>query len=286
MKNATIQAMIAEILTGQEAQRRGVSVAALFAKEVAGISLEPGEVDAAYVSARRQFGLTPEFEARQQLRENLLRRKRSETYQKLVEGLRAAADIRIFLASPTVDIPVNARTDAIAGPATALVTIIEFADFECVYCRQSQEALKRLLRDYPHDVRLVFRHFPLQTHKTALRAATASVCAQQQGRFWEYHNRLFSTQPPFSDELLGEIGVSIGMDRQGFFECLQSRDPLETVNEHLRAGERAGVVSTPTFVVNGQVLRGALPYEQWKSILDQRLRQPRESVRAEGGANK
>jgi len=277
LKSAALQALITEVLLQQEAAKRGLSVEELVAQLAPPPRIEAAELQAAYETSRRQTGHLSEFEAKEQITEHLLRRKRTEAYRNLGERLRSGAQVEVVLPTPKLNIPLDTETDATLGPPTARVTIVEFADFECAFCRQSQEALTRVLRQYRNNVRLVFKHFPLPTHKTARRAALASLCAQEGGRFWEYHDGLFLIQPPFTTEKLAGIAEELGLDRQEFLTCLESNKHAQTVDQHIRLAERALIVSTPTFVVNGQVFRGALTYERWKSILDPELHAPRDT---------
>lgn len=273
LKNSALQALIGEVLIEQEAARRGTSVNDLIAEIVTRAQVDPTEIAAAWGNSRAQLIGVPEFEAKEQIRENLTRRRRAEAYRNFIEGLRKSAQVQIFLEPATgVRVAVDPRTDAVRGPEGALVTIIEFSDFECPYSRNAQGALERLVRENPDKLRLVFKHFPLPSHQSAFLAARASLCAQEQGRFWQYHDALFLETPPFSSHSLEMLAARLGLDRGRFVGCLKTNRHSETVYQHVRTGQAAGVSGTPTFVVNGQLYRGALTHDEWSSIVQQQLR--------------
>lgn len=146
------------------------------------------------------------------------------------------------------------------GPADAPVTIVEFSDFECPYCRQTADQLRTLRRKYPRDVAVVYRHFPLPYHSKAVTAARASLCASRQGRFEAYHDAIFANQ-----DSLGSIGwarlaeAAAVPDLAAFRSCVDRTDPVPQIERDLKAGKRLGVSATPTFLVNDQLIQGAPP---------------------------
>lgn len=145
------------------------------------------------------------------------------------------------------------------GPANAKVTIVEFSDFECPFCGSFHRDMYQLLKDrYQDKVRFVYKDFPLQQHPNALPAALASHCADEQGKFWEYHDVLFASQFDLSEQALinyaGKVGVP---DQAKFTDCLKTRKYVQTVQNSLNYGISKFVDATPTFFINGNILRGA-----------------------------
>jgi protein-disulfide isomerase/uncharacterized membrane protein len=148
------------------------------------------------------------------------------------------------------------------------VVIVEFSDFECPHCARAHRDLKRVLPRFGSDVQVVFRHFPLSkscnpavtgsAHRYACLAASASECAAQQDRFWEYQDLLFENQSALDRDNLVKYAERIGLDRARFLTCLDSDAPRDAVRDDVAAAEKLGVSSTPTFFLNGRVLRGAL----------------------------
>lgn len=159
------------------------------------------------------------------------------------------------------------------GPADAPVTIIEWSDYECPYCKRAQEVLLRLQGEFPDTVRLVLKDFPLRSHPAAMPAANAARCAGAQGRYWEYHDLLFVAQPDFSRDHLIGYARRLGLDVEPFQECLDGGRFLDAVRADQREGVQAGVRATPTFFINQRKIEGALPLEEFRAAIKQALRE-------------
>jgi protein-disulfide isomerase len=121
-------------------------------------------------------------------------------------------------------------------------------------------------------VRLVYRHFPLDNHPNATPAAEASACAAEQGKFWEYHDRLFGGPGRLSGPDLKQHAATLGLDTAKFNACVDERTYRTQVQEDVETGERVGVTGTPAFFINGRPLSGAQPFEVFKRIIDEELR--------------
>jgi len=158
------------------------------------------------------------------------------------------------------------------GPANAPVTIVEFADFECPACRAEEPLVKQLLRDYPTQVRLVFREFPLPTHEYAELAAEAAEAAGAQGKFWEMHDILYENQQHLTmNDILG-YATTIGLDVKAFQADLESHKYQAVVQKDVADGQALGVQGTPTFFINGTKYLGALPYDQLTAAVERALK--------------
>ncbi len=142
----------------------------------------------------------------------------------------------------------------VRGPADAWVTVVEFGDFECPGCRYEAPVLAQLSADYPQDVRVVFKHFPLDFHARAVPAAVAAECARDQDRFWEMQDALFAS--PLDDASLQMAATRVGLDLPRWGACRGTPAPLARVDADRALGIRLGVPGTPTVVVNGEVIGG------------------------------
>lgn len=166
-------------------------------------------------------------------------------------------------------IPASAPT---LGPATAKVTIVEFADFQCPYCRASVYPIRQLLNAYPNDVRLVFRHFPIDSvHPLAQTLAQATMCAHDQGYFWALHDRIYQEQDTLTYDRLLALARSVGIDINRLETCMQQGQFAEALRQDFADAVALGSRGTPTWIVNGQKIEGALPFEAWKRIIDSLL---------------
>ena len=152
------------------------------------------------------------------------------------------------------------------GPDDALVTIIEFSDFECPYCAKATAPLEAAMGAHEGDVRLLFKHFPLPGHKNALPAARTAWAAHQQGAFWDVHDWLFESRGAIID--LPKIAKRLELDAAKLGADMQSDDSDEAVDDDRIAGGMVGIRGTPAFVVNGHIYGGALSEAQWDKIID------------------
>lgn len=158
------------------------------------------------------------------------------------------------------------------GPESALVTIVEFADFQCGQCRDMYATLKTVLENYPMQVRLVFRQLPLATvHPLARQAAQASLCAFEQNGFWEYHDALFGNAEDLESETLRKWAGLIGLDLERFDACLRGGEKAEAVREDIQAAIDAGAYSVPTLYINGQMMTGNWAYRDVARVIDNEL---------------
>lgn len=159
--------------------------------------------------------------------------------------------------------------DHIRGNPDAKITMIEFSDFECPFCQRHAPTLQAILDQYGDDVRLVYRHFPLTSiHPNAAKAAEASECAGEQGKFWEYHDLLFANQSALQVPSLKQYAGQLGLNQSQFDSCLDSGKYTAKVNAQLQEGQAAGVTGTPGTFVNGELVKGAYPLATFTQIID------------------
>ncbi len=160
----------------------------------------------------------------------------------------------------------------VRGSESARITIVEWSDFECPFCKQVVPTLEQVLDEYPDDVRLAFRHFPLtRIHANAQGAAEAAVCAQDLGAFWEFHDLMFEEQEALTADDLKDKAARAGLDAEEFAACLERDDLAERVAADRRAGAALGVSGTPALFVNGRPLEGAATYEQLVEVIQDEL---------------
>jgi protein-disulfide isomerase/copper chaperone CopZ len=161
------------------------------------------------------------------------------------------------------------QDDHIRGDFNAPITLVEFSDFECPFCARHFPTLNKILSDYQGKVKLVYKHFPLPFHPNAQKAAEASECAAEQGKFWEYHDKLFENfSQGYSLEKFKQWAKELGLDANRFNNCLDSGKYAQKVQKDIQEGNQKGVDGTPATFVNGQLISGALPYEAFKQIID------------------
>ena len=168
--------------------------------------------------------------------------------------------------------PVKAATDAdhMLGKKDAKVTVIGYSDFQCPFCGQIEPALEQMRKDFPNDVRFIYRHFPLSFHEHAQKAAEASECAAKLGgndAFWKMHDKLFANQQTLGTELYTRLAGELGLNAANFKKCLDSGETAGIVSSDMASGNDAGVNGTPATFINGKLVSGAVPYAQLKQEL-------------------
>lgn len=156
---------------------------------------------------------------------------------------------------------VDTNRDHILGPVNAKVTLIEYSDFECPFCQRHLPTLKQIMAEYPNDVRLVYRHFPLsQIHPNAQKAAEASECVAKLGgneKFWQMHDKLFENQTALNATTFARLAGEVGVNVDQFNNCLNSGEMSQRVMEDYASGNDSGVQGTPGTFVNGVLIEGA-----------------------------
>lgn len=151
----------------------------------------------------------------------------------------------------------------IKGDAKSTIIVEEFSDFQCPACGAAQPVVQEVLKTYGAKIAFSYRHFPLLSiHANAFSAALASECANDQGKFWEYHDLLFKNQKDLRQSVLLRLADDIGLNKESFSACLKSRAKASVVQADMQEGERREVNSTPTFYLNGELV------ENWQRLSD------------------
>lgn len=180
---------------------------------------------------------------------------------------------------PNARYAVDAEGDPFLGAADAPVTIIEFGDFRCGFCRRFfDETLQPLLRDYEGSVRFVYRDYPI-LGPDSVQSALAAGCAFDQGRFWEFHDRLYADQDLTETAFLRYAG-ELDLDIERFTTCLRDAEHQDEIVEDYQAGVNVGVGGTPTFFINGRILVGAQPLSAFVSLIEEEIAAAAESTPA------
>ncbi|MBE3067032.1 MAG: DsbA family protein [Chloroflexi bacterium] len=169
---------------------------------------------------------------------------------------------------------VNVSTDGdpSIGPEDAPVTIVEFSDYQCPYCASwYQQTFDRLIANYPGQIRFVYRDLPLPMHPEAIPAAEAAHCAGEQDAYWKFHDALFSGQYDLGRAAYEQYAADLGLEPAAFTACLDDHRYQDEVRADAADATSLGLTGTPSFVINGRILIGALPFEDFKAIIDEEL---------------
>jgi protein-disulfide isomerase len=269
-----LDAIVAEMLIEQAAKTKGVAPTKYTEDEMAR-RVKPvtdGQVAAFFQENQSQMQGRGFDAMASTIRRYLEEQQRSTAYTELIGELRKAGPpVRLVFDPPRYDVSVAAE-DAVLGNPKAAVTLIEFSDFQCPFCARVMPTLKKVHEVYGDRVRIVWKDFPLTAiHPQAFRAAEAGQCAREQGKFWEYHDRLFANQQALEPEFLKKYAADAGLDAAKFSACMDTAKYGDKVQEQMGIGTRLGVGSTPTVFVNGRLVSGAQPYEVFAAVIDEEL---------------
>ena len=274
LKRAEIDALIAQRLLAQEAAKRGIPVAALMDAEVTSkvALVTEKEIDDFYKANRARMR-GDEATVRPQIRSLLQQQKLTARQDAFLATLRSNSTVVVRLEPPAaarVDVAIAGAP--LRGAADAAVTVVEFSDFECPFCKQASTTVAKLLERYPGKIRLVYRDFPLENiHPLARGAAEAAQCARDGGKFWEYHDVLFAQSPKLAPDDLKRYAKEVGLDAAKFDACLASGAKSAAVQKDIDEGASLGITGTPVFYVNGRSVVGAQPIDVFTRMIDDEL---------------
>ena len=274
-RRGLLDEMISRRLLEEEAKAKGKTVEQWYQTEYVTSVPEPSDAEAKafYEEHKAQVPQGQSFDdLKDRIKQAVRQQKLREGMGKMLDDLKSRHHVQVALHAPDLPrINVEAKGPS-RGPTNAPVTIVEFSDFQCPYCGREYPVIERLMKDYDGKLRLVFRHYPLDFHPFAQKAAEAGACAQDQGKFWELHDKMFSNQGKLAVADLKGYAKSLGMDATKFDKCLDSGEKKTLVDDDLKAGSAAGVSGTPAFFINGIFVNGAQPYEHMKQAVDRELR--------------
>ncbi len=182
----------------------------------------------------------------------------------------------IFTGGPTVNAEDDERYRADLrgdepqlGPDDALITIVEYSDFQCPYCAKAAPVVKQIVDSYEGDVRVIFKQYPLPGHPKAIPAGKAAYAAHKQGKFWEFHDHLFDNKA--NTQGIEKFAADQGLDVEQFKKDMASKEVADWVDNDHASGGKAGTSGTPYFLVNGRPFSGARPITHWEAIVEQEL---------------
>ena len=264
----TLNQIVEDRLFEAETAARSITREQLLAEIKPG-EVTDAEIDAFYEQNKAQIPV-PKEQVVGQIRTYLQQQKQTEARRAFFDGLRTKYAVSILLEPPRVAV---AATGPSRGPASAPVTIVMFTDFQCPYCARVRTTLDQVQQRYGEKVRLVVRQFPLaQIHAQAQKAAEASLCANDQGKFWPLYDAMFTDQKGLAVDALKAKAAELALDATAFNTCLDGGTHATAVQTDLREGMAAGVTGTPAMFVNGRFVSGSVPLDQIIAVIDDELR--------------
>lgn len=273
LRKGELELRINDILLEQEAQKRKITAQAVVEAELTPKVKKVSEDDARKYYAENKDRMDGDFDVlRDRLIDYLQKREQRRAELAFVEEMKKGAKVEMSLKEPVSPAFKIATDDQPSkGSADAPVTIVEFTDFECSTCQQSQPMLEKVAQEYSDKVRLVVRDYPLAQHKNAFKAAEAAEAAREQGKYWEYTAVLFANQKELGPEKLKEYASKVGLDRKKFDAELDSSKHANKVQRDMQDGMRVGVNGTPAVFINGRRVSDRT-YESLKAAIEEALK--------------
>jgi len=281
LKKASLNTLIDEQLLAQEASKRGITTAALLQAEVTTKSGTATDEEVAVYYGANQAKLQKDLGAwRDQIRTFLNLQKANARRLVFLDQLRAQHKVDVFLKAPPIYRADIVTAGAYAkGPVDAPIQLVEFSDFHCPFCKRVEPTLSQVLEKYDGKIRFVYKDFPIDSlHPGARAASEAARCAGEQGKFWEFHGKLYAGAADSSAPTLQGYAQSVGLEAAQFEACRSTRKYQAPVQADVAEGTKLGVNGTPGFFINGRFLSGAQPLEAFTKIIDEEL-----TARAAGG---
>jgi protein-disulfide isomerase len=278
LKSDALDKVIRKKLIEVEAKKRGLSTEELLKQEVDSKISEPSDDEAKgyYLAVKAQTTLDFE-DVKAQVKQLIKNNEIQQARDKYAYSLRDKSEVSILLQPALVHVTYDAAR--VQGNPDAPVTIVEFADYQCPFCKKTEDTLKALLSKYGGRVKLAFLDFPLsEIHGQAETAAEAARCAGEQAKFWEYHDSLFKEPSKLDEASLIDRAQKLRLDQGAFRSCLTSGKFQQDIQANRDQGVEAGVTGTPAFFINGVFLSGAQPPTEFEKIIDSQL-----AVKGNGG---
>ena len=274
LKRQKLETVINDKLLANEAVKRNLTVPVLLDAEVTskvGLITEQ-EIEKFYEDNRGQIKVE-QAQVHEQIRAFLQNLKLAARREEFLRSLSAQAKVLVYLKAPPIQrIAVSVQGAPFKGGTNAPVTIVEFSDFHCPFCQRVVSTLAQLESRYGEKIKLVFRDFPIESlHPGATKAHEAARCANEQGQFWAYHDKLFSSPPSSNPEVFKELAQEVGLDPSTFATCLSSGKYQAAIKEDMAEGSRIGVDGTPAFFINGRQIIGAQPLDGFARVIEDEL---------------
>lgn len=273
LRKQDLELKINDTLLSQEAQKKGITTRALLEAEVNSKLPRVTDAQAQAFYDQNKDRISGDFaQTKTQIVQYLEEGKEREATLAFAEQLRRASKIEINLTAPQSPAFSIATDDQpVKGNPNAVVTIVEFTDFECPSCARQHPVLERIVSEFGDRLRLVVRDFPLSQHGNARKAAEAAEAAREQGKYWEYASVLFRNQSALGVDKLKQYASEIGLDRARFDASLDSGKFAEKIQRDLIDGRKLGVNGTPALYVNGKRVSDN-SYESLKAAVDAALK--------------
>jgi len=269
---STLERLAIAKLIEKEAAARGITPEELQLTEVDQKVQPPTEreVEKTYEANKHRSGGKSYQELRDSIFRTILRERVVVREDRFVNELKRKYGFSVSLPAPRVELELTDANPS-RGDVSAPITLVEFGDYQCPFCRRAHPTVERVLDEYGDQIRYVFMDYPLSSHDRAMPAAEAAYCAGEQEKYWEYVEHLMVMAGDLNDNDLRERAEQLDLDVSEFMSCFTSGRHTDRIAATLKMGDDSGVDRTPTFFINGRILTGAKTFETFKLIIDEEL---------------
>lgn len=274
IRRSALDQIVQKKLQEREAQARGVSLADLLKAEIDDKAGSPtaDEIKDFYEKNKARMQGRTQEQAAPDIEKSLRQQKIAVRRAAFAKELQDKAKLRVLLDPPRANVNVPADWP-VKGPAMAPVTFVEFSDYQCPFCRRADPVVNQILAEYGDKIRYAHRDYPLSFHPRAMPASRAAHCALDQGldKYWSIHKNLMTEAGDLGDDDLKKRAQAVGLDTAAFAACYGSTRHTEKIQASFDDGASLGVTGTPSFFINGRMIVGAKPVEEFKQIIDEEI---------------
>ncbi len=277
LKMERLNQLMIEKLLGEEAKKSNMSLDEYIDKKVIGAGAAVSDAEyGKFLDKLIKDGRLKDKNVDEKIKEQIMAflgaNKKKEKVQAYLAKLSKSSPVEVYFKAPRLK-EVQVGESPTAGGQSAKVTIVEFSDFQCPFCKIAAETVGELKTKYGSKIKLAFRHFPLNIHPQARPTSEASMCVHEQGssKFWKFHDLAFQNQKSLDSASLEKYAKEVGANVEKFKECVNSKKYAQAVQGDMAYGEKLGLKSTPTFFINGRLVSGALPLDKFSEIIDEEL---------------
>jgi protein-disulfide isomerase len=274
VRRETVAAIVLERIVNDMAAAEGITREQFLQREIQARAVPPTaeEIKAVYDQYKDQPGLAGKTleEATPLIAPQVQRQKLGQAQAAYAQELLAKADLRYVLQPPRVALTIPDGEPS-KGPANAPITLVEYSDFQCGYCKRAHPTIKTLLEEYGDKIRLVYRDYGIPSHDRARASAEAARCAGDQDKYWVYFDNLMENPGPLDDADLAKRATDLGLDMAVFQGCLDSDKHVPAITASFDSAGELGIGGTPTFFINGRMIVGARSIDEFRAIIDEEL---------------
>lgn len=273
LRKRALDKLIDDYVVDQAAKKAGLSTDQYFQREAGQSKVTDADARKFYTDHKADIDSQVKGQTFDQIKGRLIvaleSKQKGEKRATLIAKLRQDAQVKILMQPERSKI---VSTDhPWSGGKDAAVTVVEFSDFQCPFCRAAENSVKQIKAKYGDKIKIVYMDFPLSFHQHAMDAARAASCAGGQEKFWLYHDALFADQSKLAAADLKAAALKLGLDGKKFDDCFDKQSPDAAIKADLAQGQSLGVTGTPTFFINGREIVGAQSADKLSEVIDDEL---------------